>query len=72
MTVAAEVEPVAVLIRQTRHAAKHWMAEARYIDWIRTLTGVIGDQADPPGCETTYQVQIYVIALLALVIAAVL
>jgi signal transduction histidine kinase/CheY-like chemotaxis protein len=60
------------LNRAARQAAKHVMAEARYIEWIRTLARVIGGRADTPGRETAYQIQIYVIALLALVIAAVL
>jgi two-component system, sensor histidine kinase and response regulator len=48
------------------------MTDTRFIEGIRTLVRVIGGRADTPGRETAYQLQIYVIALLALVIAAVL
>ncbi len=46
------------------------MAEKRNIDGLRKLMRVIGGLGDEAGRETAYQLQIYVIALLALTLAA--
>ncbi len=46
------------------------MPETRPSSWIRRLIRVISGVADTPGRETAYQLQIYVIALLALLMAA--
>jgi len=47
------------------------MADTRQFGWIRRLVRVVAGRADTPGRETADQLQIYVIALLALVMAAV-